>query len=449
MFRRILLPLLAALCVALTIAWGLAQPPEVVRLPVVFTEREAVMLASRELAVPPEVVDGKWSPDGQYAVVLRRYARVGDTQNPPERFQWSVLVWNHRQKRAIEVWKGTGGEKLVLDIQWMAGAPVALLKMYAGQREIAENLWDESAVFARLHAANGTLKILGEPDRWKEMNVSPVKPFALLLGEESYEVLRADGTLSSPVPYEQVFASSETRRPHMSWMLAPWTADGTKLVSTVFHQTPEGQTERKFILVDPLAGTSQPVSQQPPCYEPPVSRRALRIEIVPSELKAGTDTAKVRSAWLVGSRGRTLICADVQAADLSPSGDAVWYVSHGAAWVVNLRKLNREQYEAIHREALRETVVSNAKQIGLALLMYVQDYDETFPPNTGDIQAVLMPYIKNQEIFNLPGTSFFYLMNANSLSGIDRPSETMTGYIQTPYGRAIIWADGHVTWQDN
>jgi len=449
MFRRILLPLLAALCVALTIAWGLAQPPEVVRLPVVFTEREAVMLASRELAVPPEVVDGKWSPDGQYAVVLRRYARAGDTQNPPERFQWSVLVWNHRQKRAIEVWKGTGGEKLVLDIQWMAGAPVALLKMYAGQREIAENLWDESAVFARLHAANGTLKILGEPDRWKEMNVSPVKPFALLLGEESYEVLRADGTLSSPVPYEQVFASSETRRPHMSWMLAPWTADGTKLVSTVFHQTPEGQTERKFILVDPLAGTSQPVSQQPPFYEPPVSRRALRIEIVPSELKAGTDTAKVRSAWLVGSRGRTLICADVQAADLSPSGDAVWYVSHGAAWVVNLRKLNREQYEAIHREALRETVVSNAKQIGLALLMYVQDYDETFPPNTGDIQAVLMPYIKNQEIFNLPGTNFFYLMNANPLPSIERPAETMVGYFQTPYGRAIIWADGHVTWQDN
>jgi len=449
MFRRILLPLLAALCVALTIAWGLAQPPEVVRLPVVFTEREAVMLASRELAVPPEVVDGKWSPDGQYAVVLRRYARAGDTQNPPERFQWSVLVWNHRQKRAIEVWKGTGGEKLVLDIQWMAGAPVALLKMYAGQREIAENLWDESAVFARLHAANGTLKILGEPDRWKEMNVSPVKPFALLLGEEGYQILRADGTISAPIAYEQVFASSAARRPNLSWMLAPWTADGTKLVSTVFHQTPEGQTERKFILVDPLAGTSQPVSQQPPFYEPPVSRRALRIEIVPSELKAGTDTAKVRSAWLVGSRGRTLICADVQAADLSPSGDAVWYVSHGAAWVVNLRKLNREQYEAIHREALRETVVSNAKQIGLALLMYVQDYDETFPPNTGDIQAILMPYLRNQEIFNLPGTNFFYLMNANPLPSIERPAETMVGYFQTPYGRAIIWADGHVTWQDN
>ncbi len=449
MFRRVLLPLLAASCVVLTIAWGLAQPPDVVRLPVVFTEREAVMVASHEFVAPPEVVTGKWSPDGRYAIVVRRYARLADPQNPPEQFEWSILVWDHRQKRTVEVWKGTGGEKLVLDIQWMAAAPVALLKMYGGQRPIAENVWDESTVFARLHAANGTLKILGEPDRWKEMNVSPVKPFALLLGEDGYQVLRMDGTLSAPVPYEQVFGSSETQRPYIGWMLAPWTADGTKLVSIVFHQTAEGKHERKFILIDPLAGTSQPISQEPPLYEPPAGRRPLRVEILPAELKAGGDAAKVRSAWLVGSRGRTLICADVQVAELTPAGDAVWYLSHGAAWIVPLKKMNREQYEAAYREALRETAESNAKQIGLALLMYVQDYDETFPPNTGDIQSLLMPYLKNQEIFNLPGTSFFYLMNANALSSIERPSETMTGYIQTPYGRAIIWADGHVTWQDD
>ena len=449
MFRPIALPLLAASCVVVTIAWGLAQPPDTVRLPVVFTEREAVMVGSRELVAPPEVVDGKWSPDGRYAIFVRRYARVSDPQNPPKQFQWSILVWNHRQRRAVEVWKGSGGEKLVSDIQWMAGAPVALLKMYAGQRQIAEDVWDDSIVFARVHAASGTLKILGEPDRWKEMNVSPVKPFALLLGEEGYQILRADGTISAPIAYEQVFASSAARRPNLSWMFAPWTADGTKLLTNLFDQTPDGKQERKFILVDPVAGTSQPVSQQPPLHDPPAIPRSLRVEKVLSDLKAGADTAEVRSVWLVGSRGRALICADVEAADLSPTGDAVWYISHGAAWVVTLRTLNRQQYEVEHLEALRKTVVSNAKQIGLALLMYVQDYDETFPPNTGDIQAILMPYLRNQEIFNLPGTNFFYLMNANPLPSIERPAETMVGYFQTPYGRAIIWADGHVTWQDN
>ncbi|GBC94928.1 hypothetical protein HRbin16_00713 [bacterium HR16] len=449
MFRRVWLPLLATLGVVFTLGWGLAQSPDVVRLPVVFTEREAVMVASREFVAPPEVVNGKWSPDGRYAIVVRRSVRPAMPQSEPERVQWSILVWNQSQRRATEVWKGTveDGHKLVQEIHWMAGAPVALLQMHGGVREVAENVVEEVTVFARLHASTGTLKILGEPGRWLEVNVSPVKPFALLLGREGYQVLRADGALGAPIPYEQVFAPSESRRPSWAWMIGTWTADGTRLVTVLLGKTPEGKPERKFILIDPLAGKSQPVSQEPPLYEPAPRRLPLRVEMVEGELKAGDSVAKVRSAWLVGAKGRALLCADAQAADLSPSGDAVWYISQGAAWVAPLQKLNREQYEAMHREALRETVLSNAKQIGLALLMYVQDYDETFPPNTGDVQAILMPYVKNQEIFNLPGTNFFYLMNMEALGSIDKPAETMMGYIQTPYGRAVIWVDGHVTWQ--
>lgn len=447
MSRRLCQPLLAASCMALAIGWGLAQSPNVVRLPVVFTEREAVMVLAREFVAPPEVVDGKWSPDGRYAMV-RRYARTTDPQNPPEQFQWSILVWDNRQKRAVEVWKGTGGQGLVSEIQWMAGAPVALLQMRGGVREVAENGVQEITAFARVHAASGTLKILGEPGQWEAVSVSPVKPFALLLGNEGYQVLRADGTLSAPVPYERVFASVESRRPSWAWMLGSWTADGAKLVTTLMGRTPEGKPERKFILIDPLAGTSQPVSQEPALYEPPSRRYPLRVEVIPGELKADGDSAKVHSAWLVGSKGRSLICADVQSAALTPAGDAVWYISQGAAWLAPLQKLTREQYEAMHREALRETAITNAKQIGLALLMYVQDYDETFPPNTGDVQSVLMPYLKNESLFNVPGTNFVYLMDMQSLASIDKPAEVMVGYIQTPYGRAIICADGHMTWQD-
>lgn len=449
MFRRVWLPLLAAVGFVFTLGWGLAQSPDVVRLPVVFTEREAVMVASREFVAPPEVVEGKWSPDGRYAIVVRRYARLTDPRNPREQFQWSILVWDNRQRRTVEVWKGTGGEKLVHEIHWMAGAPVALLEVEGGVREVAENVVEKTTVFARLHAATGTLKILGEPGRWLEVNVSPVKPFALLLGERDYQVLRADGTLSAPIPYEQVFAPGESRRPSWAWMLGTWTPDGTKLVTVLLGKAPEGKPEGNLILIDPLAGKSQPVSQEPPLYEPASRRLPLRVEMVEGELKAGDSVAKVRSAWLVGAKGRVLLCADAQTADLSPSGDSVWYVSQGAAWVAPLRKLNREQYEALHREALGERAMSNAKQIGLALAMYVQDYDETFPPNTGDVQAILMPYVKNEEIFNLPGTNFFYLMNMETLASIDKPSETMVGYIQTPYGRAVIWVDGHVTWQND
>ena len=73
------------------------------------------------------------------------------------------------------------------------------------------------------------------------------------------------------------------------------------------------------------------------------------------------------------------------------------------------------------REAARKTsCLSNTKQIGLAYMMYLQDFDETFPPHvsertapagtpdTADARAPysyktkLQPYIKNLQIFKCP-----------------------------------------------
>jgi prepilin-type N-terminal cleavage/methylation domain-containing protein/prepilin-type processing-associated H-X9-DG protein len=63
------------------------------------------------------------------------------------------------------------------------------------------------------------------------------------------------------------------------------------------------------------------------------------------------------------------------------------------------------------REKARQTsCLSNQKQIGLAILQYVQDYDETFPtvrtvyPNGADIdwRNRVLPYIKTRQIFGCP-----------------------------------------------
>src|SRR5690349_16257835 len=49
--------------------------------------------------------------------------------------------------------------------------------------------------------------------------------------------------------------------------------------------------------------------------------------------------------------------------------------------------------------ARRATCTSNVRQIGLAWMMYVQDYDERFPPNNS-------PAAPNSEWMNRPGTPF-------------------------------------------
>jgi prepilin-type N-terminal cleavage/methylation domain-containing protein/prepilin-type processing-associated H-X9-DG protein len=69
------------------------------------------------------------------------------------------------------------------------------------------------------------------------------------------------------------------------------------------------------------------------------------------------------------------------------------------------------------REKARQTqCLSNTKQIGTGLMMYIQDYDETTPlilygPTSGvggspHWQDLLYPYIKNEQLFNCASDSF-------------------------------------------
>jgi hypothetical protein len=87
-------------------------------------------------------------------------------------------------------------------------------------------------------------------------------------------------------------------------------------------------------------------------------------------------------------------------------------------------------------------VLSNAKQLGLAALMYAQDYDEVLPTGDG-INGKLAPYLKNESLFD----GFTYTFGGGSLSGIDKPAETELGFVTGPGGRAIIFIDGHVKWK--
>jgi prepilin-type N-terminal cleavage/methylation domain-containing protein/prepilin-type processing-associated H-X9-DG protein len=63
--------------------------------------------------------------------------------------------------------------------------------------------------------------------------------------------------------------------------------------------------------------------------------------------------------------------------------------------------------------ARKSSCANNLKQIGVGILQYVQDYDETMPnlrnntaPNTGGTwQQRIYPYVKNQQLFLCPSNS--------------------------------------------
>jgi len=131
------------------------------------------------------------------------------------------------------------------------------------------------------------------------------------------------------------------------------------------------------------------------------------------------------------------------------------------------------------REKARQaSCQSNLKQLGLAHLMYAQDYDETFmkqmpcyngtngwPNGSGKWQAVLNPYIKNDQLRVCPttGTDPSYSLPRNPFSGccgtkpklgvFDQPSGAIlmadTTDNNPPQGRMMAgWTPGWSTYPD-
>ena len=104
------------------------------------------------------------------------------------------------------------------------------------------------------------------------------------------------------------------------------------------------------------------------------------------------------------------------------------------------------------RDKARQTsCLSNAKQVGLAVLQYTQDYDEKYPSNHWGIYLILVqPYMRNWEMWRCPSYSgvytvriCFWVNNASGCSNI--PVEPPPrGRVITGWLSNSLWVDGTI-----
>src|SRR5687767_14216343 len=82
------------------------------------------------------------------------------------------------------------------------------------------------------------------------------------------------------------------------------------------------------------------------------------------------------------------------------------------------------------KQASETTCRTNLRQLATGMMMYVQDYDEVFPP-AGKWSTVLQPYTKNRGLLKCPAdtSAHSYAMNSNlsgaSMAGVKKPAETV------------------------
>src|SRR5690349_23159308 len=91
------------------------------------------------------------------------------------------------------------------------------------------------------------------------------------------------------------------------------------------------------------------------------------------------------------------------------------------------------------REAARRTqCLSNLRQLGSAMLMYTQDYDETTPAVIHDTRlaydpdfwVIVQPYIKNVQMFYCPDRTEWTMPSGDDCSGQENinPQQRCIGY---------------------
>lgn len=96
---------------------------------------------------------------------------------------------------------------------------------------------------------------------------------------------------------------------------------------------------------------------------------------------------------------------------------------------------------------------SNLKQLGLALIMYAQDYDSVLPPmkEAATVKKALLPYTKDESVFVRPDTQEPYqpnpILSRKKLAHIKFPASMVALYESSPAAdgtRGLLFLDGHV-----
>lgn len=444
---------------------------------VVLTDREAFLLADAEMIAGSEVTGLAPSPEGRYVLAVRTRRELpallsAPGQEPPGG-DVSLVLWNSRTRSAVPLWRRPLGTGSIQAIAWLSGSDLALITARVSQT-LPGGGKATQRVLMLADSSRAAVRAIANLSESESLDISPTQPLAVLRdvqfgetgGQPALRIVRSNGSVRT-VPGLPKNSGWNITEVH-------WSTDGSSLYFVAHERpapTPPGEATTaprrravpKWHALDLRTATVRPLSRKPASLAEPRAVFSEKQPALPVRIKQGMATAKeenttqtLRPLWLESAaeseEPRALLAPDSRMGLLLPDGTAAIYLSGGALYAVPILRVDKNAFLEARRNAQKVATMSNAKQLGTALMMYAQDYDENFPL-AGDTKGQLLPYVKNEAIFNNPATGSygfaFTYSGSGGLAGILSPAETIIGYVSGPGGRAIIYADGHVKWKDD
>lgn len=399
----------------------------------------------------PMVEEATWSPDGQYVAIRRVNSRITTKQvtaildsiksaSPPPvhgNMGDNELLIYSRQGKLFSVWKFdlTGGQ--VTEMGWLKGS--VLIVVTATGIDSAAEL--RTPLVVRVSPGRAATYSLPSSKNGQLVYYSPTLDAALITYDDDAYVIRASG------------ADSSAKRGSVGRVEAVvWSADGTEPylrragpngeeVYLGFGATELVQMDRKPELRDGWR-----VDQM----DLPVSLARRKTTLTLEQSKVETKALWIKVAGQNEKNYPGLVCADVTGAELSPTGDAVLYITaDGAAMVRSIVPVDIALVTQAREATYRTTLLSWGKQIGKAVCLFASDHDKTLPA-PGEFAESVAKYIKLICKADVPWLELFqYTYAGGSLDGVDNKSMTVLGYLPGPGGFAVLYADGHTRWQSS
>ncbi len=428
----------------LSAAWGWGRAQRVNTPPkYLLTDKSLVLLTAPQLVAGPVVLDAKWSPDGVRVAAIRRTERLV-LDRPVNEMR--LVLWS-KGRQSHEIWQREMDIENQPHVAWISPAFVTV-EMQWSDRVQTTDAGGRSALVPTLHQGILWVDVTREEVRTIEtrpgdlLYVSPSQPCAVLFSSEqhSLSVMKPDGNVLKKIPLPEKAVWTQYHQAEQ------WSPDGLHVSLTATEPglgSPPEQVFKTYRL-NVQTGVLD-TENQPEAAARKIRPAALRLVQTDQEVKFGRRTQRLHPLWLESATGgeqpAALLAADSTGGTLGATGEAVLYLSEQAAWVTPLHIGPKEPFVTNLKLALQ----SNAKQLGLAMRMYSQDYDETLPSADIGIQGALRPYHKSDGLYD----GFNYTFPGGALPSGDALAGTQFGSIDGPGGQWIIYGDGHVGWKPN
>jgi len=410
--------------------------------------------ATAYLVMPGALISGgsveraEWSPDGNCIALVRTaikttafralmQAELGGGSEVPspadvDLGSTELLIYT-RDGKLTSIWHARLGAGQVQQLHWLA--PSTLVALF---QESGANSTSVACLIARVTSSKPQVSTVPTNLSGASVELSPNGDAVLIACDGALYLVRNSGIAAS-------VSFSQEKHPYG----IAWSADGSQ---PCLSEVDEDSKRAWFTLAD---SSLVPLAGEPELYKRSSvvgTSKAAPLRLVEKSCSAAQSRVNVtlKGLWLEAAGDRTkqtpcLVTGDAVTGELSPNCDAVLYITaDGAAFVRSIVAVDKARMTAVREQALKTQTLSEAKQVGLALLMYSTDHNDQLP-QPGDFANSLADYAGRIPAGALDSFQFTYA--GSSLTSIDQPATTVMGYLPGPGGVAALYADSHVEWK--